>query len=249
MSETKTKTNAEKRTALYRIITIGLMAALVYVGNFLQIKIPNGVLVTRIHLGNSMCLLAGLLFGGLSGGLSSGIGAALYDLFDPAYILSAPYTFISKFSMGFVSGILRRKGKKESVSVIIAAITGQLTYILLYLLKTYLTIIIIGGTAEAAWIAVGTNALTSVINGVLAVIISVPLYFAISRALKNTGIAALMRDNKEAKKSVNPITIIVAAILSVSMIFITINLSASGKKKAAEQSVQTVSEQQNTQKT
>ena len=241
----ETKTNAEKRTALYRIITIGLMAALVYVGNFLQIKIPNGVLVTRIHLGNSMCLLAGLLFGGLSGGLSSGIGAALYDLFDPVYILSAPYTFISKFSMGFVSGILRRKGKKESVSVIVAAVAGQLTYIFLYLLKTYFTIIIIGGTQEAAWTAVGTNALTSTINGVLAVIISVPLYFAISRALKNTGIASLMRDNNDNKKKANPIVIAISIVVSVLMVFAAISLSASGKKKNSESQKQTVSQQQN----
>ena len=42
------------RKTLYRIIIVGLMAALVYAGNYLQIKIPNGVLVTRIHLGNSM---------------------------------------------------------------------------------------------------------------------------------------------------------------------------------------------------
>lgn len=108
-----TNGNNSKNKRLYSIVTVGLMAALVYVGNYLQIKIPNGGLVTRIHLGNSMCLLAGLLFGRLRGGLSSGIGAALYDLFDPVYIVSAPYTFFSKFAMGFTAGHIRKHSKMK----------------------------------------------------------------------------------------------------------------------------------------
>ena len=105
-----------KNKRLIFIIGVGLMAALVFVGNYLQVKIPNGVLVTRIHFGNSMCLLAGLIFGPIGGGLASGIGAALYDLIDPVYIISAPFTFLSKFAMGFVCGALasRYKGEKKS---------------------------------------------------------------------------------------------------------------------------------------
>lgn len=188
-----------KRKQLYRIIAVGLMAALVYVGNYLQIKIPNGVLVTRIHLGNSMCLLAGLLFGGLSGGLSSGIGAALFDLFDPVYITSAPYTFFSKFAMGFTAGKLRKKADDKAV-VIISAAVGQLVYIILYLGKVYFSMIILGNTQQAAWAAVGTSAITSSINGILAVVISVPLYFAIKTALKSTSIYALI-ENKDNSKA------------------------------------------------
>lgn len=228
---------SQKRKTLYRIITVGLMAALVYVGNYLQIKIPNGVLVTRIHLGNSMCLLAGLLFGGLSGGLASGIGAALYDLFDPVYIVSAPYTFISKFAMGFAAGVLRRKGKNEKTSVILAAIIGQITYIVLYLIKSYFTIIIIGGTSEAAWTAVGTNALTSTVNGVLAVVISVPLYFALSKALAHTGIAPLLHDSAdsaEKRKLFNPVNAALTLFAAAAAIIFTINLSAANKLKDKE---------------
>ena len=96
-------------TKILKIVTVGLMAALVYVGNYLSIPVPNGLLVSRIHLGNSMCLLAGLLFCGSTGGIASGIGGALYDLFNPAYTLSAPFTFISKFAMGFVADKLNRR--------------------------------------------------------------------------------------------------------------------------------------------
>ncbi len=237
-------TMTKSRKMLYRIITIGLMAALVYVGNYLQIKIPNGVLVTRIHLGNSMCLLAGLLFSSISGGLASGIGAGLYDLFDPVYIISAPYTFISKFAMGFTAGALRKKGKNEKVSVLFAAIAGQLVYIVLYLIKTYYTIIIIGGTHQAAWTAVGTNAITSSINAALAVIIAVPLYFTLKAALRNTGIGVLINEVPEPKSAEQktaypkwrkPVTAAVSVILAAVVLVFSMNLAASKKIKEAKE--------------
>lgn len=220
----------------YKIITVGLMAALVFLGNYLQIKIPNGMLVTRIHLGNSMCLLAGLLFGGVSGGLASGIGAGLYDLLDPVYIVSAPYTFFSKFAMGFTAGLLRKSGEKKRV--IAAAAVGQLVYIVLYLLKSYLTIIILGGTSEAAWAAVGTNAVTSTINGVLAVVISVPLYFLLRAALKHTAIYGLIAEqdgNKEKKGYFNPLTTLLSVFAIVVTILFSVNLAATNKVKAKEE--------------
>lgn len=225
------------RKTLYRIIIVGLMAALVYAGNYLQIKIPNGVLVTRIHLGNSMCLLAGLLFGALNGGLASGIGAGLYDLFDPVYIVSAPYTFISKFAMGMTAGLLRTNNEKKRV--IIAAIVGQVTYIVLYLLKTYVTIIILGGTSQAAWAAVGTNAITSTVNAVLAVVIAVPLYFMLRAALKNTGIFEFIKANdrteKRENKYFNPVTICLVIFAAAATLLYTINLAATNKVKAAQE--------------
>lgn len=193
---------SQKRKTLYRIITVGLMAALVYVGNYLQIKIPNGVLITRIHLGNSMCLLAGLLFGGVSGGLSSGIGAALYDLFDPAYITSAPFTFINKFAMGFTAGLLNRANINVVFKTTFSAVAGQIVYIVLYLAKTYFKMILVmNSTAEAAWAVVGTNAVTSLVNGGLAVAISVPLYFALKKALMHTDIAFLIGRKDDAAKA------------------------------------------------
>lgn len=233
----KNNAPAAGRKTLYRIIIVGLMAALVYAGNYLQIKIPNGVLVTRIHLGNSMCLLAGLLFGALNGGLASGIGAGLYDLFDPVYIVSAPYTFISKFAMGMTAGLLRTNNEKKRV--IIAAIVGQVTYIVLYLLKTYVTIIILGGTSQAAWAAVGTNAITSTVNAILAVVIAVPLYFMLRAALKNTGIFEFIKANdrteKRENKYFNPVTICLVIFAAAATLLYTINLAATNKVKAAQE--------------
>lgn len=227
----------ESTKTLYRIIITALMAALVYVGNYLQIPIPNGVLLTRIHLGNSMCLLAGLLFGPLCGGLASGIGAGLYDLFSPVYIVSAPYTFVSKFAMGMTAGLLRTDNDKKRVTV--AAIVGQLVYIVLYLFKSYITIIILGGTSSEAWAAVGLNALTSAVNAALAVVIAVPLYFLLREALKRTGVFEFIRSGdrteKRENKYFNPVTACLTVFAVIVTLLYTINLAATNKIKAAEE--------------
>lgn len=232
-----------ERTAskkIMKIVTVGLMAALVYVGNYLSFPIPNGLLVTRIHLGNSMCLLAGLLFCGSTGGIASGIGAAMYDLFNPAYVLSAPYTFISKFAMGFVAGKLNKRNKEGKIPVlttVLAAVFGQVTYIILYLIKSFFTVLILGGTVEAAWIAVGTNALTSCVNAVLAVVIAVPLYFALRGALSKTAIRPLINEQVESKHYFNPVIVGLVAFAFITVTVYTLNLSAQSKmdKQEAEE--------------
>lgn len=236
MAETTAKSSSGRRK-LYSIIIVGLMAALVYVGNYLQIKIPNGALVTRIHLGNSMCLLAGLLFGRLKGGLASGIGAGLYDLFDPVYIVSAPYTFFSKFAMGFTAGHIRKHGPaNEKKAVIVGAIVGQLVYIVLYLLKTFISQILLGEPVSVALKLTGVNALTSTINGVLACVIAIPLYFALSKALAHTGIAEFITEKEEKKGWFNPLTAGLTIFAIVVTTLYTIDLANTNKveKKQAE---------------
>jgi len=236
MAETAAKASSGRRR-LYSIIIVGLMAALVYVGNYLQIKIPNGALVTRIHLGNSMCLLAGLLFGRLKGGLASGIGAGLYDLFDPVYIVSAPYTFFSKFAMGFTAGHIRKHGPaNEKKAVIVGAIVGQLVYIVLYLLKTFISQILLGEPVSVALKLTGVNAVTSTINGVLACVIAVPLYFALSKALAHTGIAEFITEREEKKGWFNPLTAGLTIFAIIVTTLYTIDLANTNKveKKQAE---------------
>lgn len=191
------KSVAEKRKIIYKIVTAGLMAALVYAGNYISIPLPNDA---RIHVGNAPCLLAGLLFGGMTGGLASGIGGAMYDLFNPLYVTSAPFTFINKFAMGWTAGFLNRRGvRSESARAVIAAIIGQIVYIFLYLVKTLVGELIVGNAFGTAMVRVGEKAFSSSLNGVIAVIISVPLYFAIKAALERSPIGQYMMSAKKEK--------------------------------------------------
>lgn len=56
-----------KKVSIKEIALIGIMAAAVYVSSaFLQIPIPTAIDNTRLHMGNVMCLLSGLLLGAFS---------------------------------------------------------------------------------------------------------------------------------------------------------------------------------------
>ena len=102
----------KNKNSIYKIVTVGLLGALVFVSNYLSFPIPVPVGdISRIHLGNAFCLLAGFVMGPIGGGLASGIGAMLYDLTNPAYIASAPFTFVFKFLLAAVCGLIAHKGK------------------------------------------------------------------------------------------------------------------------------------------
>lgn len=192
-----------KNKKLATMVAVGLMAALCFVGNYLQIKIPNGVLITRIHFGNSMCILAGLLFGPLAGGLASGIGAGLYDLIDPMYIISAPFTFLSKFAMGFVCGYLAKRKKRlgsEASHIVLSGVVGQLTYIVLYVGRTYIVQrLVYMSEVVPALTASATNLLTSTVNAVIAVAVATPLYFALLKPLKMTYFRDIIEERSESE--------------------------------------------------
>ena len=108
----------KSKNSIYKIVTVGD--------------------ISRIHLGNAFCLLAGFVMGPIGGGLASGIGAMLYDLTNPAYIASAPFTFVFKFLLAAVCGLIAHKGKitgnmlEEDFTItvprsIVAGICGSLT--------------------------------------------------------------------------------------------------------------------------
>lgn len=185
----------KQRSALSQIVLIGLMAALVFVSSLISIPVPSVIGISRLHLGNIFCLLAGFLLGGWRGGLAAGLGSAIYDMTNPAYISEAPITFINKFMLAFVCGVvasaLHASGTgKDGVQgrwfrCIAAAVAGSLTYVVLYLGKALVTDLFFLRTEwETAMIDCGTRAATSLINALIAVTLSVPLYRALGVALR-----------------------------------------------------------------
>ena len=64
---------------------------------------------TSLHLGNAFCVLAALLLGGGYGGLAGAVGMTIADLMDPVYITGAPKTFVLKFCIGLITGLVAHK--------------------------------------------------------------------------------------------------------------------------------------------
>ncbi len=181
-----------KRFDLYVIVAIGLLAALVFAASFLRILIPTPLGNTALHLGNVLCLLSGLLLGGVNGGLAAGFGSFFFDLIYPGYAADAPYTLIFKFCLALVCGLIAyaggRKGTKTGFNIL-GAVSGSLTYVVLYLGKNFLFDIWFAKTEVAtAWTDVVAKGIVSVTNAVIACVVAVPLALVIRKAVERTSI-------------------------------------------------------------
>lgn len=167
-----------KKFTIKNIALIGVMAAAVYVASaFLQIPIPTAIGSTRIHMGNVCCLLSGMLLGPLAGGLAAGIGSMFFDLTNPAYITSAPFTFVFKFLMAWLCGEIISRGKPgHKARAFAGGIAGSLLYVLLYLLKGFVEDrFVLGLPLDAVMLTVAQKGAVSCINAVIAVAVAVPL--------------------------------------------------------------------------
>lgn len=179
-----------KKITTTQIVAIGLMAALVFISSQMSIQIPlGGDNQARLHLGNVFCILSGLLLGPVGGGLSAGIGSFFFDLTNPIYIASAPFTFVFKFLMAFIAGTICYSGKKVThVKTIIGAVSGSLAYVVLYLSKKFIENSLLGMAPGANWLIIAQAGGLSSINAIIAVVAAVPLFYSLKAALKRTGI-------------------------------------------------------------
>lgn len=180
------------RFTLYRIVIIGLMAAMVFVCTmFLGIRIPTPTGTTQLKTANAICLLTGLLFGGWTGGLAAGIGSALFDLTYPEWAAGAWLTFIFFFAMGTICGGIAHAGGaagKNKARNWVAAICGAVGYWLLYIGKSIVVLCLGGSVFSAAFIATVPKMLTGGINAVFAIVVSNLLAALLRPKLESAGI-------------------------------------------------------------
>ena len=154
-----------------KLLTLtSLFIALVVIGSRIYVGTHD---TFRFHLGNSMCLLAAFVLPPIYGGLAAGVGSMLFDIIfytsGPACLI----TLVSKFVMGYVAGVFFQKTK----NVILAGIVGEIAYIILYALKTYIERrFVLSMPFEAVLPIVLTKVGASVFNAIAAVIISTIAY-------------------------------------------------------------------------
>ncbi len=184
-----------KKSPAFLMAFVGVMAAAAFVSNFMSIPIGT----SRVHLGNSIALLAGMLFGGPLGALASGLGSALFDVVygfaDPVAggavppIAEAVVTFINKGLMALVCGIIvndRKNRFPRGILIYTGAMAGAFLYVALFLIKTNLYSLAF--TPDLLQVVVPARALTSAINAVIAVLLAPFLYAVLKPALEKSGL-------------------------------------------------------------
>ena len=155
-----------KYFSVHKIALIGILAAAIFVlTKFVSIPIPSPLGKTALSVGN-----------------------ALVDLSDPAWAPEFWITFINKFLMTFVAGLVMHKVKlgRENIRIWFAGLLGALTYSLLYVAKNIvLGVVKQGFTWEVAIVETLTLKLpVSLANGVIAVICAGLLYLILKQPLR-----------------------------------------------------------------
>jgi len=197
--ELNTENKEYESDHLHKLVLTGLMAALCYVAfTFLKIPIPMpGGGMTALHIGNAFCVLAALILGGMYGGIAGSLGMTIADLMDPAYVISAPKTFVLKLMIGLIAGFVAHriahiteehdKGYIFRWSLI-ASIAGLGFNVIAdpvvgYIYKTYL----LGIPQDVSKIMATWAAGATALNAVVGTIVVVFVYAALRPVLKKTG--------------------------------------------------------------
>ena len=184
----------KQKWTIQTIVYIAVLAAVVCVVTLFRFPL----LGSRVHFANAMCLLSGLLMGPVAGGLAAGFGSALYDGLLGGYdFIQCAITFVSKFAMAWVCARIAFFGGREAKTHgwnIAACVIGALTYVVLYMLKTFVyQMFVYGYPMETVWLTMGSKLPASLINAVAAMIAAPILYTALRPALERAGILKKMR--------------------------------------------------------
>ena len=186
-----------KRNNSFSVISItfmAMMAAMVYVVTLFRFPL----LGSKVHFANAVCLLSGILLGPLQGGLAAGIGSALYDATLGGYdAVNVLITFVSKFAMAWVCGeiLYGRDGHKDRLDhTLLACVCGALTYVALYMLKTFIyNKFVYGYPIDAVGATMIAKLIPSLLNAAVAVVAAPLFYHAVLPALRSSGLLKRMR--------------------------------------------------------
>lgn len=182
----------KQRNATLRLCFLGIMTAMIFVVNYLRIPFMG----TSLHLTNGLCAMAGILFGPLGGFVSAGLGSMLFDIISGYDVAGCLITLISKGAIGLVTGFIAYKaghkeriGSRETAIIIAGTVCGVLTYVALYMLKTYVFGMWVNGLGpDATLVNMGTKLPGSLMNAAFACIVCPVLYLAVKPALQKANL-------------------------------------------------------------
>ena len=184
----------ENKVNAVTISFAAMMAAMVYVVTLFRFPL----LGSKVHFANAVCLLSGMLLGPVTGGFAAGLGSALYDALAGGYdFVNVLITFVSKFAMAFVCGAIAhrrhsRKGRFDRTAL--ACTAGALTYVLLYMLKTFIyNRFVYGYPMNTVGATMLSKLIPSLINAAAAIVAAPLFYHAVLPALRSSGLLKRMQ--------------------------------------------------------
>lgn len=157
-------------------IFLALLSAIVFIGTYINIKIPIGGGTSMIHLGTTAIFISAILVG-KDAFFPAAIGCALFDIVT--FPMWAIPTFIVKGLTGYVAGKIAFSHGKNGNSVkynILGFILGSIVSLIGYFLFNWLLFI--------GWDAAILSLSTSIITSLIGIIIAIPISMGVNVSLK-----------------------------------------------------------------
>lgn len=185
-----------KEFSILSLVFAGVTAAMVYVVTLFRFPL----LGSKVHFANAVCLLGGMLLGPGLGGIAAGLGSALFDAFTGYDFINVAITFVSKFAMAWVCGkimdALRRENHRFD-RTLISSLCGALTYVALYMLKTYVyNRFVYGYPLDTVGVTLMGKLIPSLINAGAAVAAAPIFFHALLPALRAGGLLRQLHAGK-----------------------------------------------------
>ncbi|MCX6031389.1 MAG: ECF transporter S component [Chloroflexi bacterium] len=160
-----------RRISPAMIALVALLIALTTILTGWTVRVPVPATQGYFNLSDVPITFISLVFGPWVGLVAGGVGAALADLFG-GYAFFAPITLVAHGVEGLLIGLLGR-GRRSVPGMILAWVPGALAMVLIYFLAE--------GVLKG-WPAALVEVPVNLSQGLLGVIVGIPLVLAVRRA-------------------------------------------------------------------
>ncbi|MHB1395120.1 MAG: ECF transporter S component [Clostridia bacterium] len=159
------------------LIICSLLTALVFIATrFMNIRLPVSVNGGLIHLGNTVLFMSAIVFGKNKGAIAGAFGMGLFDILS-GWIVWAPFTFIIRGAMGYITGRIAYLNNKNGNSLVYNSI-GILAASIFMIAGYYITEVILYGNLTAP--------ITSIPGNIIQLVVGAAVAIPLSAALKRT---------------------------------------------------------------
>ena len=173
----------KKRDIIQLILTAVMIAMIFLAGNIIKVPTFGGF----VHIGDCMVLISAVILGKRRGAIASAVGMTLVDIYG-GYIIWAPFTFVIKGAMAYITGTILEKFKEHSVKVyLISFLTSGIFMIIGYFISGAVIANFLTGEVNGLISALAYSAkdiLGNTIQVITGIIIAIPLSKVLEGASK-----------------------------------------------------------------
>jgi len=156
------------------LVICSLLTAMVFIATrFMNIRLPVSVNGGLIHLGNTILFMSAIVFGKNKGAIAGAFGMGLFDILS-GWMLWAPFTFIIRGVMGYITGHVAYLNNKNGNSLVYN-IMGILAASIFMIVGYYITEVILYGNIMAPITSIPGNIIQLAVGAVVAIPLSAAL--------------------------------------------------------------------------